>query len=493
MNPMLGIGSGLDLSTMLNSLVQVASEPKVKQLGQKEAETKEALSGLGSLKSLLSDFQSAASALSNSSVFGQRKATVTQPSGGDVLTATADSTASAGNYSLTVNQLAQGSRLATDQINTDHDAALTFSGTADGDGVKDTLKFYMQDNYTNGFSPEATDPAPFEIDLKDGMSLNDIAAAVNEHEDNFGVTASVIDGKLIYESSVTGGSNNLEVNSTREFANRNFGVGSWLTGWADAPGGYDTVGTVLQEAQSSIVDLNGLSITRDTNTLDDVVSGVTFNLTAESTDAATIAVASDTESVSNKISAFVTAYNKLREGMNELQGSYDSDTEEFTYGKLSGDPIIRNVESVLSNIITGQASGAAAGVDTLYSVGMDIQSDGTLKLDTSRMNDALANNFDDLDELFSGAGGIASMADEQIGNFLGVTGVISGKEQSYNDILKDLDSQYEEHTRYIESYQKTLIKQFTALDSTVGRLQSTMSQIGPQLAALANIQYSSGS
>ena len=493
MNPILGIGSGLNLDTMLQGLLKVATEPKVRQLGQKEAETKEALSGLGSLKSLLSDFQSAASALKDNSAFNKRTADVTQPSTGDVLTASADSSAAAGTYSLTVNKLAQGSRLATDTINVDHDAALTFNGTADANGVKDTLKFYMQDDYTNAFETDSTDPAPFEIDLKDGMSLNDIAAAVNAHDDNFGVTASVIDGKLVYESSLTGGSNNLEVNSTREFANRNFGAGSWLTGWADKPGGFDSVGTVLQEAQSSEIELNGLTITRDTNKLDDVVSGVTFELTAVSASPATVKVAEDTGSVKSKVEAFASAYNKLREGMNELKGSYNEDTKEFTYGKLTGDPIIRNLESVLGGGLTQQVPGASPGVDSLYAIGLEIESDGTLNVDSSRLDKALSDNFANLDDLFSGANGIGTKINNQLDSFLSFDGVIEGKKTSYNDILKDLEVQYENHTRYIESYKKSLTKQFTALDSTVGRLQRTMQQVGPQLAALGNIKYSSGS
>lgn len=494
MNPMLGIGSGLDLSTMLNNLVKVASEPKVQQLGRKEAEAKEAVSGLGALKSLLSDFQTASDALKDSSLFGKRSADVTQPSSGDVMTVSADESAQPATYDVVVKELAQGTSLATVAINTDSDAALTFSGTADANGVKDTLRFFLEVDPSVHSSTVQSDPAPFEIDLKDGMSMNDIVNAVNEHEDNFGVTASIIDGKLVYESSVVGDEYNLEVNSTQNNGNRIYGAGRILTGWANAPTGveYDR-GTVMQEAKSAEIELNGLTIKRDTNTLDDIVAGVTFNLTEVSTESAKVVIAEDKASVKTKIEAFATAYNKLREGMNELKGSYDEDTGEFTYGKLTGDPILRNIEGVLGTVLTQQVSGAALGADSLYAVGLEIESDGTFNIDSGRLDKALSDNFDSLSDLFSGAGGIATQTSERLDSFLGFTGVIKGKEDSYNDILKDLEEQYEAHTRYIESYQKTLIKQFTALDSTVGRLQSTMSQVGPQLAALANVQYTSSS
>jgi len=143
--------------------------------------------------------------------------------------------------------------------------------------------------------------------------------------------------------------------------------------------------------------------------------------------------------------------------------------------------------------LTQQVPGASPGVDSLYAIGLEIESDGTLNVDSSRLDKALSDNFANLDDLFSGANGIGTKINNQLDSFLSFDGVIEGKKTSYNDILKDLEVQYENHTRYIESYKKSLTKQFTALDSTVGRLQRTMQQVGPQLAALGNIKYSSGS
>ncbi|WP_028302108.1 flagellar filament capping protein FliD [Oceanospirillum beijerinckii] len=482
MNPMLGIGSGLDLNTMLDSLVRVASEPKVKQLGQKEVEAKDAVSGLGALKSLLSSFQSAADALKDTSEYSKRSATVTQPSSGEVLTATADESAVSGTYNIVVNDIAKGSRVSTAQIPGGHDDALTFSGAPDANGVKDTLEFYIDGNASF---------TPFSIDLKDGMSLNDMASAISSHEDNFGVTATVIDGRLVYDSSVLGADNNLE-SKTSLLANVQFSVGKDLTGFTDSPASVVDAGDVtLRVAQDASIEINGIPITKDSNDLGGVITGVSLTLTDSAPgEVSTVTVAQDTSSIKSKIEAYASAYNKLREGMNELKGNYDKDAEQFVYGKLSGDPIIRNIESVLGGILTQQVVGAASGADTLYAIGLEIESDGTLSVDSARLDDAVSENFDDLEKLFTGDNGIATLTSERMDAYLGFDGVIKGKEDSYNDILDDLEVQYEAHARYIEGYQATLMKQFTALDSTVSRLQGTMSQIAPQLAALSNISYS---
>lgn len=455
----LGIGSGLDLSTMLDSLVQVASQPKVQQLGEKEAETRNSISGLGTLSSLLSDFQDASDALKDSTLYNQRATSITQPSSGDVVSVEADTTAVTGSYDIEVKDLAQGTKGYTSQINTDHDADL---------GVTDTLTFSLPD----------TSSPDFSISITSDMSLNEIRDAINEADDNFGVSVNVVDGQLVYTSSVTGDAADKELKVDAATDNRfDFEAG--------------VSGTTIQSAQQAEIVIDGITVNSDTNEFDGQVSGLTITALKESAgDVAEVDVTLDTDSVKTKIEEFAEAYNALREGMNTLKGSTDDDGN-FTPGKLTGDPIIRNLESVLGNVLTQQVTGAASGVDTLYAVGLDIESDGTLSVDSDRLNDVLSDNFSDLDELFTGTDGLAYTLSDQLDSYLGFTGIIQGKEDSYNDILDDLEKQYEDHARYIEGYQKTLQQQFTALDSTVAQLNATMSYIGPQLAGLANISASS--
>ena len=485
----LGIGSGLELKTMMESLVRVASEPKVKQLGAKEVEAKESISGLGSLSGFLAKLQDAADALKSSSSFNARSVDITQPSGGDIFTADASTVANVGSYDVTVEKLARGSKGYTSMINSDSSASLTFAGVADANGVKDQLTFSLPDGSVTAFS----------IDLKDSMSLENIRDEINNHENNFGVTASIINGRLVYDSEVSGEGAALYASATHEkdlnvsvsqWGNRDYGLG-YLSNFVDNPGYVGAFGTYTEHAQKAEITVDGITITGDDNVFDAEIPGLTITATkADPGNSAVLSVGLDSGGVKSKIEAFVSAYNELREGMSGLKGVFDED-DNFIPGKLSGDPILRNLESVLSGAVTQQVSGAASGMDTLYSVGLDIQSDGSLQIDSERLNEALSVGYDDLGDLFSGTDGLAYKLSETIDNYIGFTGVIKGKEDSYNEILKGLEEEYEAHARYIESYQATLQKQFAALDSTVGRLNSTMSYIGPQLAALSNISYSS--
>lgn len=453
----LGIGSGLDLSTMLTQLVQVASEPKVKQLGAKEAETRDSISGLGTLSSLLTKFQDAANKLKDPTGYNQRTVSLSQPSSGDVVAVSADSTAVAGIYDITVEALARGTKGYSNQVNTDHAADL---------GLTDTLTFSMPD----GSSPS------FSVSISPGMSLNGIRDAINSAEDNFGVSVNVIDGQLVYSSSVTGNGADKQL-KVEAAADARFNLELDAAGTA-------LQGSAIQGAQRAEITIDGISVMSDTNTFDTQVSGLSIVAMKESpSEKAKVDVALDTGSVKSNVKAFADAYNSLREGMNGLKGSFDDDGN-FTPGKLNGDPILRNLESVLGSMLTQQVTGAAENFDTLYAIGLDISEDGMLSVDSSRLDSAIESNFDGLDELFSGTTGIAYIISDQLDNYLGFTGVIKNKEDSYKSLIDDIENQYDSHIRYIESYQKTLKQQFAALDSTMAKMNSIMSYVGPQLAAL---------
>lgn len=542
----LGIGSGLDLSTMLDGLVQVASQPKVQQLGRREVQLEDSLSGLGMLKSALSDFQDSVDALKDGDLYTKMVPAVTQPASGDLIDVDAGSSAVASSYDIEVISLAEGSKATSDWRSvkyqsdlfedTESDVGLTgslnFGGgntvaisstdslsdikdkidglggsigarIVDGrleyyaDGTNETLTVTStgdaglsafttagdmtvraessKDANLNGTLSFAADGNSFDVTLVGDESLDDIVSIINSAEENFGVTANVIDGKLVYQSSITGDGNDLVVTGISEIS---------TTGDMSI-----AAGDIAKDAE---IKVDGVSIKNDTNVFDAAISGLTITAKKESASGETAGVVIGTSSseVKSNIEAFAAAYNKLREQMNELKGTTDEEGN-FIAGKLTNDPIVRNVESVLNGFITKQVPGISDGFDTLYSIGLEIESDGTLKTDSSRLSDAL-DNMDSLQVLFAGAGGVSDegLGDElsdALDNFVSFTGVIKGKEDSVQQQLDDLDEQYEAHARYIESYQKTLQQQFTALDTTMARMNSLMQYIGPQLAALPGV------
>lgn len=550
----LGIGSGLDLSTMLDGLVEAAAKPKVEQLGKREIQAEDSLSGLGILKSLMSDFKTAADNLKDASLFTKMTPTLTQPSSGDLIKVESDTNAVASSYDIEVVALASGSKSTSDWRSVkyqsdsyaDASSALGKSGTLSfkidagatvdvsvgaGDSLNDIkdnidalsgigaritdgrLEYYAEgtgevltvtnddaslDSFTttgdmseradsakdanlSGTLSFAADGKTFEVTLTGDETLDDIVAAVNSSDDNFGVTANIIDGRLVYQSSVTGTGNDLSVTGIAKLA---------------------TTGNMSSTSLASDAEIkvDGVSITNDTNEFDSAVAGLTITALKQSpgtgtadVETAALTVGENTGDVKSKVEAFAKAYNKLRETMNELKGTVDEDNN-YTAGKLSNDPIVRNVESVLNNLITKQVSGADQGLDTLYSIGLDIEEDGTLAIDSDRLDGAL-NNLEGMKKLLAGDGavssdGLADLISDQVDTYVGITGIIKGQEDSVQAKLTDLEEQYEAHSRYIENYRSMLKQQFTALDASMARMNSIMAQIQPQLAALPGVASS---
>lgn len=579
----LGIGSGLDLSSMLEGLVKVASEPKVNQLGRREIQLEDSLSGLGILKSKLSDFQKAADALKDGSLYTAMTPTLTQPESGDLIKVEAGDSAVASSYDIEVVTLASGSKaastwrsekyqsdfFASTDTKLDKAGTLTFdvggsptnivldgsesleaiakkitddttlkaagisAKVVDGrleyyqDGVDGAVKVTTGNADLDVFATsganagmtlradsskvmDAKGELTFEADGKtfsvvlDGTeSLDEMVSKVNDASDNFGVTANIIDGKLVYQSSVTGVGNDLSVTAAAatDPVQDPAPTADQLANLAQLANVSIAAG---DEASDAEIKVDGVSIKNDTNTFDGAVSGLTITALKESKGAGTpdaetagLTVGTNSGSVKGKIEKFISTYNTLRETMNELKGTVDEEGK-FTAGKLSNDPIVRNVESVLNSMITAVGADAPEAANTLFAIGIEITDDGLLtngSTDTDasdRWNAAIGGSMEDLKKLFAGDGtesldGIADQISTNLDNFLGFTGIIKGKEDSVQEQLDDLDAQYEAHARYIESYQKTLKQQFTALDATMAKMNSIMQYIGPQLAALPGV------
>lgn len=569
----LGIGSGLDLSTMLDGLVQVASESKVKPLARREIEVEDSISGLGMLKSSLSDLQSASDALKDSSLFDAMVPSITQPASGDIISVEVGDTAVSGSYDIQVQQLAGGSQVQAGwrsvkyqsdavadvsnplsggvgrlSFSIDGGAAqdLDFTGgeslsdiasaidgltgisasVVDGrleyyaDGLDEQLSVTSSDG-GGGSAPVAFDSfttagsmneqayssksvgsalagevltfgangESFSYTLDGNETLESLAVAINGAESNFGVTANVIDGRLVYKSSTTGDGNDLEVTGGSA-ALDSFSTTAFAGGAGAA--------SVTSNASSAIIIVDGITVTNESNTFDDAISGLTITAKSESVDnsgtleSAGLAISNNSSAISDRVNKFAASYNKLREQMNALQGEVNDDGD-FVAGKLTNDPILRNIESVLNGLITKQVDGADEGLDTLYSVGLEIESDGTLNVDSDRLSSAVNNNFSGLKALFaSGAsaeeGGIADQISSQIDNYVGFTGIIKSQEDTFNEQKSDIEDQYESIQRYIDSYEETLKKQFTALDTTMAQMSATMSYVQSQLAGLSQIK-----
>lgn len=391
-----GIGSGLDVEGIVNQLVAVEGQPATQRLDLREGDLQARLSAFGSLKSAVSTFQDSLASLSDVSGFNSKSA---QSGDEKVATVSASSAAIPGNYDIDVTQLADAHTLVTDSslagaqftslTDTVGTGSLTFRlGTTTYDPLTDT--------YTPPFVPDPNNVAA-AVTITDG-SLSGIRDAVNAAD--IGVSASIIfDGtnyRLAFASDKTGAGNSLEITVLDDDANNTDASGLSLLSFNENSNHL----LQTQAAQDALVKISGIDITSATNTLNEALEGQTIDLLG--TGKTALNVVKDTAVVSANITEFVEQYNALVDTVKDLS-SFDVDTQQA--GALNGDAVLRSVNSQLRAILTSSVKGAADGFSVLSSIGITRSStDGKLVIDTTKLNDAIRDNPDDVTALFASFG-----------------------------------------------------------------------------------------
>jgi flagellar hook-associated protein 2 len=389
-----GIGSGLDVNNIVSGLMAVEQRPLSLVTTQKTNYQAE-ISAYGTLKSSLSAFQTSVSALSTASKFNAQ----TVSSGNSaVFTATASGSATIGDYAVKVSQLASSQKLAS--------AGFTDIASVIGTGTM-TINFGTYDSANNSFSANsAKDAVNITIDSSNN-TLGGVRDAINAS--NSSVSASIINNgtssQLVITSKDTGAVNSLQILiADNDGTNIDKNGLSQLAFDPTAPAGFSpTAGsgknmTQVQTAQNAMFEVDGIAVTKASNTVTDVIEGVTLNLLASSSgNSVKLAVSSDQATVKASITAFVDAYNKLDTSLRSLT-NYDPTGKAS--GKLLGDATTRNVISQLKQVMT-KAITTNGSLTVLSQVGVTFQRDGKLGLDASKLDTAFSSNFADIAGLFS--------------------------------------------------------------------------------------------
>lgn len=435
----LGIGSGLDLNGLLDQL-QDAERGKLAPI-ERQLETQQTkISAYGQLQTALSAFQDAADVLNDSSLYESLSTNV----GGEALSATANGEAQPGSYNVTVDTLATRGTLASEGV-TAQDEALTTT--------EQTLTFTFGDGSTQG------------VTIAADSSLEDIRDAINASEES-GVNATIVfdgtDYRLALSSSETGAEasiTNFSFSETAPFA-------------AD-------IDNTLQTGTDASLNVNGIAITSPTNQVEGAIQGVTLNLQAEGD--STVKVEQDTRAVREAITGFVDAYNDLKGTIGELT-SFNAETGAA--GELLGDSAVRTVESRLRSVLGGGIEGQFS---MLTDIGISLQRDGTLEMDSGKLDDAIANNQDALSAFFAGAAdneGMAGQVNQTIEQLLGTNGTVSGAISGAENRIESLGERY---TRMEQSIEQTISRyrtQFGQLDSMIAQMNQTSSYLTQQFDAL---------
>lgn len=481
-----GLGSGLDINSIVGQLMTIEQRPLL-LLNNKEAGQQAKISAYGSLKGAVSSFQSSVKTLTNASMFSGIKATVADSG---IATASALTSAATGTFQIEVLTLAQSQKIKSE--------AFVSTDTAIGSGTL-TIEFGTY-NDDDTFTSQPGKLAR-TITIEPGQSsLGEIRDAINQAD--AGVTASIVnDGtgnRLVIASKETGLNNALRITVEDDDGNHTDNAGLSQLAYDVSTGGTANMAETVA-AQNATMIIDGITISKPSNTISDALGGVTFNLLkAAPGTSTTLTVASDHSKVQTGIETFVNAYNELVKTITDLS-RYDPANKQASI--LTGDFTIRAVQSQLRGALNAFLPGAADGLNSLTQIGINFQTDGTLQLNNAKLNTVLNDPTKNIASFFtkktidtalsdtttSASLGFASRLDQVIEGILQNNGLLDGRIDGINASIRDINKQRESIARRLEVIENRYRAQFTALDTMIASMSQTSSFLQQQLTNLTKL------
>lgn len=456
-----------DVPTLVSQLMAVERRP-IDKLNARITSTETKISSLGTLNSLVSSFQTAAKSLNT----GLQKLAAT-PADPSILSATAGSTSVPGTYTVNVSQLAQSQNLVA--------AGRTSSTAAIGDGAATTVTFDF--GTTNGtvFTPNGSGSKSITINGTNN-SLEGIREAINSAA--LGVTATLVnDGsgtpyRLALTSISSGVSNSLKITTSRVDGSTDSTIG----GSIDSLLGYDPAGTKnltqTLAAQNANLTVNGIAVTSASNTITEAIQGVTLTLKNTTAAPTNLTITRDTAAINTAASGFVDAYNALASQI-KSRSAYGTDGKGA--GSLAGDSTLRLMQDQMRGIFNTPASGGT--LTTLGQVGISFQKDGSLLLDSSKLNSAISADFSGVSNLFSSSTGYATRLEAWSKSSLAAGGLLDTRTQSLNKSVKDQNQAIDKLENRMTALRKKYTQEYTNLNLMLSRMNSTSTFLTNQLSS----------
>jgi len=455
-----GIGSGLDIAGLVQQLVAVEGDPAQIRIAREESRIEGKLSAFGSLKSSLSIFNDQLQKMNELGAFLIRKASSADES---LVTVTVDETALPATYGVEVLQLAQAQKLES--------GAFASSSAVVGTG---TLSIAVD---TNSFS--------VTIDTTNN-TLEDIRDAINNAVDNTGVAATIVNGDtgsfLLLTGEKTGSNQSMIVTQSG-------GDGGLSVLEYDPPNMLNSL-TETAQALDAQIEIDGYTVTSDSNVVVDAIEGVTLNVVkAEVGTTTQITIENDLDAVRTQINAFVDSYNDLIDSFDTLT-AFNVDLE--LAAPLLGDAIVRGVRDQIRREMSTAVTTINASFKSLTDIGLDTDVDGKLTVDSTTLDNILATEFSKLGQLFGNSDGYAVRLADVVDSYLDENdGIIPLKIDGLGKTIEDFTNQREALNARLTALETRLLRQFNALDLLIGELNATSNFLTLQLQNLPKISISS--
>lgn len=450
----LGAGSGVDVSALAQNLVDAERVPKENAINAKITKNESRISGYAAMSFVLSGVQTALTALKDQNNFNSLGVANSNSAAFSVATS---ATGTAGSHEIEVLRVAKAQRSVSNGVES---PTASLNG-----GLAMSLTL-------NVGSPS---PVSSTVQLAEGKDTpQEIVNAINDAQT--GVTAKLVntgDGSAnpyqIVLSGPMGAAGAFDITP-------NYLAGAGLPGLSFPNGN-----VANQAASDALVKVDGISYTRNNNTLSDVVPGLVLGLKTTTSSVATIDVTRDNSGVKEKLEALVTAYNDAQTIFKEIS---DPKSSLDTYGAtLVGDSSVRSVKQQLREMIMGKSSTPGDTVGALWQMGISIDMQGTMSLDSTKLDTVLSENYADVVKTFTGNknglsvystadAGVAGDAVRKISKLLGPTGIMQMQSAS----ATSQNSKHQQDLAKLQTRMDSLLiryqKQFSSMDSLVGNVNA---------------------
>jgi flagellar hook-associated protein 2 len=462
-----GLATGMDTDSIVKQMMEIERRPIERLEKQKESEA----SRLLAFKQFDERLNSLRDAVGSMNLTSEVRESSIDLSPGAPFTATSTG-AGTGSYDVAVKQLAQVQKSVADGVSSASEGIL---GTGTITIGSTTINIDESNN-----------------------SLQGLQEAINAAAGETGVKASIMnDG--------SGSDTAYHLVLTGQDANTSFDPAVDLTG------GESLVFQEMRSAQQAVVEIDGIEVFSDSNTVSGVIPGIDLHLNATSEvisaagdpveyQTSIMNVEPDTTALKEKVQNFVDSYNSV---MDWISAGYDTfgasrpsaaeveaGADDILSDLVRGDSAINGTKRQLQDLLSTQVN-TSGDFSVLSQLGISTQRDGSLSLDEAKLNDAVTNNFDDVVSLLAGEGSEPGVMKHFNSALLDITGVSSGiyadKKDSYEDTLKSINSQIDRMEMLAAKREETMRAQFSSLELLVAEMNAQSDYITQQMDMLSNM------
>lgn len=465
----LGAGSGIDIRQLSTDLVEAEKTPREQLIQKKIDKSTAEITGYGGMMFVLTELKRTVAELDDAFDFSGLSVRNTQSSAFDV---EASASASPGRHEITVSQVAKPQR------------SLTAIGFAD----RNTSVISGSDF---DFTLTVGSEDPVTITVPSNSTLEGVKDAINSAD--AGLTAQIVDSGVEdatdrYKIMVTG----------QPGASNGFTLSSSISSTID----FDTDNTTddgdaastLQLAQDASLNVDGIDYIRSSNSISDIIPGVSLNLLSSTVGESVVQLDRDTSSLKTKLQSLVTAYNDVQV-LIDVATDPKSDDPDFG-ASLVGNSAVRSIQLKLREIILGTGSASdTATIRGLRDLGVTLQDDGSLLLNEATYDSASSAYYDEAVEMLSGTGltneygdtadGIAVRANDFITEVISARGTLLQNSQSAESKVADYEQQLVVLEDRMSSLFDRYMEQFSVMQSIVGQLTSMRTSLASTFEGLS--------